>query len=129
MKVKGERRWVIADAELGEVSIPQSWTAALTEADATPAQNSGRYLAGLLQLVKVVQTLQETHQAKEQADVLRAATDPATDPANAADTHGLATTAGRTPPATDRAAGDLAATAVAPGTRPSAAIATTGGGA
>jgi hypothetical protein len=128
MKVKGERRWVIADAELGQVSIPQSWTAD-SAAAATPPAAAGQYLAALLQLANMVQTLQETHPAQEQAHVFRPATDPGSGPANAADTHSLATTADRTPPATDRTAGDLAATAVATSRRPSAAIATSGGAA
>ena len=125
MKVKSERRWVIADAERGQVSIPQSWTAALSAANATPSPAGGRYLAGLLQLVKLVQTLQETHQAKEQAHVFRATTDPAANRANAANAHGLATSAGSTPSTTDRAAGDLAATTPPTDAHPSAA--TSGG--
>ena len=129
MKVKGERRWVIAAGEVGQVSIPQSWTEACAAADATPPAAAGRYLAGLLQLAKVVQTLQETHPAKEQAHVNRPATTAAASRSDAAVTCRLVTTAPSAPPPTDRTAGDLAATAVATGTPPSAAITTAGGAA
>ena len=129
MKVKGERRWVIADAELGQVSIPQGWTEECAAAEATSPAAAGRYLVGLLQLAQMVQTLQETHQAKEQAHVFRATTDPAADHTNEASPHTLAPIAGNTSSPTDCPSGDLATTAVATDAAPGAATSNRGGGA
>jgi hypothetical protein len=129
MKVKGERRWVIADAEEGQVSIPQSWTETTSgETTRRALPKGGEYLSSLLELAKVVQTLQETHPSKEPVD---AQSNPAPASAASRDPIGghLVASASATPPATDGLAGPAAATTAARAALSRPAVANRGGGA